>query len=35
MTDSNSDGIGFRVYRTTDGGRSWSMSVLPVPTDLH
>lgn len=35
MTDSKANGIGFTVYRTSDGGRSWTASALPIPPNLH
>lgn len=28
-------GVGFEVYRTSDGGHSWQHSALPIPTTLR
>jgi photosystem II stability/assembly factor-like uncharacterized protein len=35
LTTTRAHGIGFTIYRTTDGGRHWSSSVLPIPQTLR
>ena len=35
LTPSRADGIRFTVYRTSDGGRHWNNTLLPIPETLH
>lgn len=35
MTTRGPRGLGFTVYRTTDGGRHWNTSPLPIPKTLR